>query len=276
LAPATTDLEVEVLQLLHNAQADLGEQVNATLDAGGILHVTGLVDTAERKAEILHALEPVVNNPAVRIDVQTVAEALAKQKQRRRRSGPTATEASPVTEQQVDNNKEAIAAAPELRRHFQSDAQVREFAARIVSQSNSAMRHVYALKRLLGQFSQNEIRALTSDAKSKWLALIRSHAAAYQSELSVIENELRAVFQDAGVTATEGGTEITDDAALIRAVNRLFELAVGSDSAVRSAFTMSSVTGKGLSIGSVQFWQSMRNAESLAVRIQNAHYGLVN
>jgi len=274
---ATTDLEVEVLQLLHKAQADLGEQVSATLDEGRMLHVTGIVDTAERKAEILHALEPVVNNPAVRIDVQTVAEALARQKQRSRRSGPKTAEASgPVTEQQVDNNREAIAAAPELRRHFQSDAQVREFAARIVSQSNNAMRHVYALKRLLGQFSQNEIRTLTSDAKSKWLALVRSHAAAYQRELSIIDNELRAVFQDAGATATEGGTEITDDGALIGAVNRLFELAAASDSAVRSAFTMSSATGKGLSIGSVQFWQSMRNAESLAARIQNAHYVFVN
>jgi hypothetical protein len=66
LAPvvATSDLEVEVLRLLNEAQADLGEQVSATKGVDGLLHVTGIVDTAERKAEIMRALQPVINHPA--------------------------------------------------------------------------------------------------------------------------------------------------------------------------------------------------------------------
>jgi hypothetical protein len=62
-----------------------------------------------------------------------------------------------VTEQKVEINSDAIAAAPELRRHFSSDEQVREFSARMVSQSRSAMRHVYSMKRLVGQFSPEEL-----------------------------------------------------------------------------------------------------------------------
>jgi len=46
---ASADLEVEVLRLLHEARADLGEQLAATRRADGVLHVTGIVDTPERK-----------------------------------------------------------------------------------------------------------------------------------------------------------------------------------------------------------------------------------
>ena len=80
-ASASADLEVEVLRLLHEARADLGEQISATIGADGLLHVTGIVDTAERKAEIMRALQPVMNHPAVRIEIQTVADALAQQQQ---------------------------------------------------------------------------------------------------------------------------------------------------------------------------------------------------
>jgi hypothetical protein len=60
---ASADLEVEVLRLLHEVRADLGEQLAAKKGADGFLHVTGIVDTAERKAEIMRALQPVINNP---------------------------------------------------------------------------------------------------------------------------------------------------------------------------------------------------------------------
>ena len=270
-ALATTDLEVQVLQLLHEARADLGEQVAAVRGDDGLLRVTGVVDTADRKAEIVRALHPVADNPAVRIQIQTVAEAVAQQQQQRKRSSsPTVREGSrSVTEQEVEINSEAIAAAPELRRHFQSDEQVREFAARMVNQSNRAMRHVYAMKRLLGQFSTEELRAMSPDAKNKWLSLIRSHASAYRTEAAGIRSDLQPIYPNASGVAESAG-EISDDVSLIRAVNRLFDLASGNDSAIRSSFAMSSAS-KVSSVGSQQFWQSMKSAEALAARIQTAH-----
>jgi hypothetical protein len=126
------------------------------------------------------------------------------------------------------------------------------------------------MKRLLAQFSPEESRALTPEAKNKWLALIRSHASAYLSEAAGVRNELRPIYANAAGAATESVADISDDAALIRAVNRLVEVASSNDSTIRSAFAMSA-TGKSSAIGSPKFWQSWKNAEALATRIQSAH-----
>ena len=60
-----------------------------------------------------------------------------------------------------------IAAAPELRRQFTSDEQVREFSARMISESRNAMRHAYAMKRLIGQFSPEELRSLSPEERKE-------------------------------------------------------------------------------------------------------------
>lgn len=252
---------------MHEARADLGEPVSAKRGTDGLLHVSGIVDTAERKAEIMRALQTVMTDAAVRIEIQTVAEAVAQQQQQRSRAKSTP---APVTEQKVEIESETIAAAPELRRHFSSDEQVREFAARMVSQSRSAMRHVYAMKRLLGQFSPEELRTLSPEAKNKWLALIRSHARAYQNEAEGIRGELRPIFfPSAGGAGVPPGanTAITDDASTIRAVEQLFNVASANDGVIRAAFVASSGNATTSAIGSAQFWQSMKSAESLAAKI---------
>ncbi len=267
-AIASADLQVEVLRLLNQAGADLGEQVSATRSGDGLLHVAGIVGSPQRKAEILRALEPVVNNPAVRIEIQTVAEAVAQQEQQRSRAKATP---GPITEQKVEINSEAIAAAPELRRHFSSDEDVRQFAARMVSQSRNAMGHVYAMKRLFGQFSPEEVSALTPDAKSKWIELIRSHARAYQSDAEGLRRELHPIFfPSAGGTAPERGPGISDDSSLAQAVNQLFTVASANDGVIRSAFATTSENAASSAISSPQFSQSLRSAEGLAARIANS------
>ncbi|HKX32595.1 MAG TPA: RNA polymerase sigma factor, partial [Blastocatellia bacterium] len=62
---ASPELEVEVLSLLHRVNADLNEPVTITRAADGALRIEALTETAERKAEILAALQPVINHPAV-------------------------------------------------------------------------------------------------------------------------------------------------------------------------------------------------------------------
>jgi hypothetical protein len=263
---ATADLEVEVLRLLHEARADLGEQVSATRGTDGLLRVTGIVDTDERKTEIMRALEPVMNHPAVRIEIQTIAEALAQQQQERIRSKATP---APLTEQKVEINSEVIAAAPELRRHFSSDEELREFSARMVSQSRNAMRHVYAMKRLIGQFSPEELRTLSPEAKNKWLALIRSHARDYQNDVETLRRELQPIFSPSLPGSGATVPEITDDASLAHAVEQLFSLASANDGVIRSAFATSSETSATSAISSPQFWRSLISAEGLAGKIAN-------
>src|SRR5258708_29325036 len=185
----------------------------------------------------MRALQPVMNHPAVRIEIQTIAEALAQQQQQRTRSPRSNASPAPVTEQKVEINSDVIAAAPELRRHFSSDEQLREFSARMVSQSRNAIRHAYAMKRLIVQFSPEELRTLSPEAKNKWVALISSHARDYQNDIAAIRRELQPIFAASSAGAAASGVEITDDASLARAVEQLFSLASANDGVIRSAFT---------------------------------------
>lgn len=261
---ATADLEVEVLRLLHEARADLGEQISTTIGADGLLHVTGIVETAERKVEIMRSLVPLMNNPACRVEIQTVAEAVAQQQRQSIRS-----KLAPglVTEQKVEINNETIAAAAQLRGHFASDQQMREFAARMISQSRGAMRHAYALKRLMAQFSREELRLLSPEAKGKWLGLIRSHAREYQNDVTVLRRELQPIFSPSSSGSVSSAIDIKDEASLASVVEELFNLASANDGVIRSAFATSSESSATSAISSPQFWRSLSNAESLAARL---------
>jgi Putative zinc-finger len=268
LAPniASPDLEVETLRLLHEAGADLGEQITVQRHASGQLELSGVVETEQRKREIINALAPLAGNSAVRIDIQTVAEALAQQQQQRARSRATP---APVTQQNIEINSDAVAAAPELRSHFSSDEQMREFAARMVRQSRSTLSHVYALKRLMSQFSPESLRALTPEAKSKWLELVRAHARAYQTELAALKRELQLIFGSRPGAGDSNVSGINDDVSLRRAVEELFADASATDTAIHSAFVAS--TGPvSSSINSPQFWQQMGRAGAIAARISQA------
>lgn len=266
-AVATPELEVEVLRLLNSVGADLGEQVSAVRSSDGILRVTGIVETEQRKIEILRALEAVRNNPALRVEIQTVAEALAQQ----RRLANTSSNL--VTVQGVEVASNTIAAEPELRRFFASegeriDGAVRGFAARMVSASRRSMSHVWAMKRLLKQFSLEEQRTLSPDARSKWLNLIRSHARAYRQESAALRREIQPIFfPEAAPGSGQTREVINDDAELIRAIERLFNLASANDTVIRSAFTASTGSETMTSIKTTQFYQSLQNAEALAERI---------
>jgi hypothetical protein len=168
----------------------------------------------------------------------------------------------------VEINNEALAAAPELRRHFRSDEEIHQFAARMVSQSRNALRHVYAMKRLGAEFSPDELRSLTPEAKSKWLGLIRAHALAYRNEAEGLRYELQPIFfPNAASGAGETGAAIMDDASLVRAIDQLFAVASANDAVIRAAFATSSGTVSTSAVGSPQFARSLLNAETLAARI---------
>lgn len=264
---ATADLEVEALQLLNQVGADLGEQVSVKRTGDGILEITGIVEPAPRKAEIINALEPIANNPAVRIEIQTVTEAVAQQQQRSR----TKALPPPATEQKVEINSGSMAAESALRSYFNSDEQARQFAARMVSRSRQAMSHLYALKRLAGQFSAEELHTLSPAARDKWLALIRTHARAYQQGVAGLRQELQPIFfPSASAAGVQSDPEITDIYSVMHAIQRLFKLGSANDHVILSAFTTSSEGATVTAIKTGAFWQSLNNAEALAARIQSA------
>lgn len=256
--PASADLEIEVFSLLNKAKADLGEQITVSREADGRLSVQGLVDTAKRKNEILDALTPVRNNPAVRIGIKTVGEAVAEQ---------TSTPKPAGTAEIVESQSTVTAAESELLSYFKSEDAAHRFGGQMIGRSNRAMSRAYALKRLVGQFKSDELAKLSPDSRAKLLALIRSHASAIREECEGLQNELRPVFGSVNAGASET-PDVEDVTSLPRAVDALVTLASTNDTVIRSAFTLSA-SGPGFTaIKTSQFWQSLKTAESLAVKLQ--------
>src|SRR5204863_1234663 len=126
-----------------------------------------------------------------------------------------------------------------------------------------------AMKRLLKQFSPEEQRTLTPEARAKWLGLIRAHARSYQQSTQSLRRELQPVFfpsQSAGGVSADGAA-IVDTSELSRAIEQLFELGSSNDRVIRSAFTSSTSGVMTTVIKAPQFWQSLKNVEAMAARI---------
>jgi RNA polymerase sigma factor (sigma-70 family) len=264
---ASHELEIEVTYLLDRIKANLGEQVSVTRTTGGALRVAALVETEERKAEMLRALAPLINNPAVKIDVRTVAEAV-KHEQRESKSPEAA-----VREVEVANGR--IPADLELRTYLSArlvgteaiDQEISRYAGRVMGHSRQALLQASALKSLIERFSPEEIRALAPEARDKWLAMVREHTLSYRREVAALRRELRPIFYRSADTATEAFSE----ANAVLAAERLLQLSYATDDAVRSAFTISADGRTTESIKSEQFWRSLSRAEKLAEQIQNVY-----
>jgi len=258
---ASAELEVDVAYLLNRAKADRNEQVALTRSAGGSLRVEGLVDSQERKKEFLRVLAPVSNNPAVKIEIRTVAEA----RQRPR--------SSLVSVQETQETANAVAADEELRAYFEkrpssgpTDEAIRKYSSRVVKRAYDALFRAVELKRLVSRFANVDMQTIAPGARDKWLSMLHEHAAAFERETEALRYEIQPVFfPGAPASAAEGGA-INSDADLTRAVERLHKLALANNDAVRSAFTTSSQSSA-VAVKSAAFWQALFRAEELAKKI---------
>jgi RNA polymerase sigma factor (sigma-70 family) len=260
---ASAELEVDVAYLLNRAKADRNEQVNLTRSAGGSLRVEGVVDTKERKDEFLRALAPVINNPAVKIQIRTVAEA----------TRPVSS-AGAVIVQDVEKIADTVAAYEDLRAYFEkrnpsgpTDEAIRNFSSRMVNRSYKALFHVIELKKLVNRFAGVDMRAVAPDARAKWLAMIHEQADGFVRETTLLRQELQAVFFANADLAVAENTSIANDAELLRSIERLHKLTLANNVAIRSAFTISAQSSA-TEIKSVEFWQSLQRAQNLAVGIR--------
>lgn len=261
---ASAELEVEVAYLLNRIKANLGEQVSMGRTTGGALRVEALVESEGRKEAILSALGPVLNNPAVVVDVSTVAEALAR---RERAAGQDR-----LTEREVVVGAGRIPADAELRAHFAAhlsdgervDAAIKQFAARAMSHSRQALLHASALQQLVRRFTPEKARALDTDARAKWVSMVREHAGAYRHEVAALRAQLAPVFGAQGGGGEGGGSPG-------QAAERLLQLSYAQDGAVRSAFTISEGGGTAAAIKSQQFRRQLSASERLAAEIEQAY-----
>jgi cytochrome oxidase assembly protein ShyY1 len=248
--------------LLNRAKADRNEQVTLTRSAGGSLRVEGVVDNQERKDEFLRALAPVLNNPAVKIDIRTISEA-----------SPLPKSTNTVIIQQAEETAETVAVYEDLRAYFEkrnpsgpTEEAIRNYSSRLVDGSYKALFHAIELKRLVDRFVKVDMRTVTPDARAKWLAMIHEHADALEHQTALLRQQLEPVFPaGAGVSEVEE-ISIDNDAELMRRIEQLYQLTVANNVAIRSAFTISSQSSA-TAIKSVNFWQSLQRAEKLAAVI---------
>jgi len=264
---ASAELEVDVAYLLNRAKADRNEQVTLTRSAGGSLRVEGILDSEARKQEFLRALAPVSNNPAVKIEIRTVTEAMKR---------PITV--SPVLIQEAEETASVVAADDELRAYFEkrgsagpTDDAIRKYSSRVVKRAYGALFHAIELKRLVSRFANVDMQSVAPGARQKWIDMLHEHAAAFEKETAALRQEIQPVFfPGAAAPGLESGA-INDDADLARAVERVHKFALSNNDAVRSAFTTSSQSSA-VAVKSTAFWQTLFKAEELARKIQ--HYQL--
>ena len=259
---ASAELEVDVAYLLNQAKADRNEQVALTRSAGGSLRVEGVVDTQQRKDEFLTVLAPVSNNPAVKIEIHTVAEAS-------QRSTPTGS----VSVHQAEETTHTIAADRQLRAYFekrnlsgQTDVAIRDYSSRMVQRAYKALFHAIELKKLVNRFANVDMRTVAPDARTKWLRMVHQHAQACARETSLLFEEMQPVFFPGPVARVTEEVSIDSDTGLAHAVETILRFALLNNEAIRSAFTISAHSSD-VAINSRQFPRSLLRVESVAARI---------
>lgn len=254
MVSATADLEVYALTLLSSVAADLGEEISVSRSAG-ILAIRGVVDNQARLAEIEAALQPLSSNPAVKLELETIAQAMTRQRD--------ASASSNLEIREIETSSAVSAAERDLIDFFGAEAEARRFAQVSVARSNSGMTHIYALRRLVSQFRKAELQSMSPDARSAWFALIKRHAIGFRTQNGVLSAELSTVLR----VQREGTPVIpspTDISSLLETLNRLISTATTNDQLVRSALTISNEQSRFSAIKARAFWQSIETADALA------------
>jgi DNA-directed RNA polymerase specialized sigma24 family protein len=282
---ATTQLEIETLRLLSQIGADMNDQIDVNRTRRKKLRVNGILESAERKNEVLRVLAPVLSNPAIEVRLNTVTEALAALENQ---SKPAH---EPVRLESLTPPSEKILADSDLRRYFsgqgvptsQLDGEITQAASEILNRSFRALKHARAIQRVTIRFSARELSALPVESKVEWLQIIEGHARSLEEELKRERAELEPIL---GAPASSDSTstasaEITDLGQLVTVARRLGELCSTSDRAAGAMFALSPPSAAKLEASpqsnqeldsdsvTARLWQSLAEAEGLALQIHS-------
>jgi hypothetical protein len=272
-ATATVALEIEALRLLHEAGADAGEQIEVKRTPQGGLLIAGLVDDEARKQRIQRALAPIAAHEAVKIDLQTFAEAVEKQR-RTQSGGAESDRAAPATVDSFQPSNNRLSLEDDLRRHFTArgvgadelDRAISRFAADALDRSQRLLLRAGAMRKLARRFSPEQLQRLEAGTRAEYITLLKGHAAIAQSEAARLAEMLQQVLPAFAVPPFEQAG-IGGDAELIRAIEKLFGLCASNDRVVRAAFTVSPAATPAAAIKSAEFRVALKIIEQLSREI---------
>jgi len=271
----TSSLEVKALTLLHQIGADLGEEVTLTRGSDGKLKIEAIVETKRRKNEILKTLAPIAGHPAMVIHIETVAEALQQRTGGKQQSTPSLI-------QEYDTTAREIPAQAELQGFFARklgersgdpvdkemiESEIRKFTNNILRRSQRALLSGYALKRLVDRFSPDELRAFDTENRASWHSLIAAHAHNLAVETAAMRALLQPMVDNPGDDTSPVSPLSKDDAGLLVAIKRLFELETVADRSIRSAFIASTQANGGSPVKTIQIWRDLLRVEKLSSQI---------
>ncbi len=222
------DAELKARVALHTVGADLGEQVEVIHDSrGSVVLVRGLLNTPERKHELLAALQGI---PDLELKLQTVDEAAVKR------------ESDELT---LSNREIVVTGHPvlegKLAQQFPNAEERAVFVNRTLSLADLAMAHVWALRRLEERYSADQVAVLNQSGRQTLELLVRDHVATIREEIAK-EEELVRPLLDSIETEHDSSGKFVNRQDWRRSVQEMFESVQKVQEDVRKLLAGSSET----------------------------------
>jgi hypothetical protein len=197
--------EVAALYALHQAQADLGEQIEVVVEEGRQVVVRGLAPTAERKEELTHALRRIA---LVSPQLLTIEEAVLQAQ--RAANPPAANETAPTAnENVVAGGQPAAAVNPfqqKLIEHFggrkglgeaerqEVNRQITQFYNAVEADASAALAEAWALRRLQERFAATTGAELDAASRQRLEEMQGNHLARLRRRSRNLQARLRPLL----------------------------------------------------------------------------------
>lgn len=197
--------EVEAMYALHQAQADLGEQLEVIREGGRQVVVRGLVQTATRKEELLQSLHRI---PLVSPQIQTIEEAV-RQAQRPAKPSANSETTTATNDSVVTSTPTAPVVNPfqqKLTEHLggrtgMSDAereevnrQVSQFYNAVEADASAALAEARALRRLQDRFASQPSTEFDTTSRQRLEEMQRNHLERLRQRTRTLQARLRPLL----------------------------------------------------------------------------------
>src|SRR5262249_49053343 len=211
--------EVAALYALHQAQADLGEQIEVVVEDGRQVVVRGLVQTSERKEELAQSLRRIA---LVTPQLLTVEEAIRQAQ--RAANPPAANETALAMSENVVAGGQAAAAAPpfqqKLIEHFggrkgmteaerqEVNRQVTQFYNAVEADASAALAEAWALRRLQERFASTTGAELDAASRQRLEEMVGDHLSRLRRRSRNLQARLRPLLITLAGDAPAGSSVI--------------------------------------------------------------------
>ncbi len=206
------EAEVAALYALHQAQADLGEQIEVVREAGHGVVVRGLVEQAERKQQLIQALNGI---PHITPRLLTIAEAVQQSQQKSgqsrapENSGATGASIVVPNEAPMTTSAETASANAFQQRLAESaggrgslseaerlevNRKVSQFYNAIEADASAAQAQAWALRRLSDRFAHQTNTDASPAAREHIDEMIGNHAARLKNRTRNLRARLEPIL----------------------------------------------------------------------------------